>query len=136
MADKVGANGAGIVPQKNDLHITENGLRVGSKEWIARATKDGDERLKVQYYGLSKSEWDDVQKDSGAPVVLYDLKKEAGARTISFVGQGEKDYVAEANQKKADEEAAQKSKEFWSSPVTWVAIAGAVGLVAIFYMRS
>lgn len=119
----------------SDLHVTENGQRVGSEEWVRRAVKDGDDRIKLQYYGLTKVQWDDLVKDAGV-VVDIDLSKEMAARTISFTGQGEKDYVAEAEAKRADEADKQKSKEFWSSPAVWIAIAGGVGLLAIFYMRS
>jgi len=127
--------GPGTKADASDLHVTENGQRIGSREWVERASKDGDDRLKLQYYGLTKVQWDDLVKDYGV-VINYDLKKEADARSISFTGQGGKDYVAAAEEKRKKEEDAQKSKEFWASPAVWVGIAGAVGLGIIFYMRS
>lgn len=64
----------------------EVGLKIGSKDWIAAAEKNGSDRLRLQYYGLSKDQWNDMQKSTSG-VVDDALEREAAARVVKFDSQ-------------------------------------------------
>lgn len=66
----------------------EAGLKVGSSEWITAAEKHDCDRLKLQYYGLSREQWDELQK-STTGVVDTSLRDEALARVVKFDSQPE-----------------------------------------------